>query len=199
MADSTRTSRRQPRHGHRALKRFGDRPLLTSSTASADDERRAARRSEPLADRRGAAGNRGVGRSSPTSMPRPQLRPPMPFAGWSGRTGTQRRQILHDVADLIDATCRRDRCGRVRRHRPADPVHERGRDPRRRELPVLRRSRARCRATGGRCPTSTTSTTRASRHRPGRCDHAVEHAVHAVHLEDRPGARGGVHGGAQTS
>ncbi len=33
--------------------------------------------------------------------------------------------------------------------------------------------------------------------RPGRRDHAVEHAVHALDLEDRPGAGRGLHGGAQ--
>ena len=33
--------------------------------------------------------------------------------------------------------------------------------------------------------------------RPGRRDHAVEHAVHALDLEDRAGARGRLHGGAQ--
>ena len=34
--------------------------------------------------------------------------------------------------------------------------------------------------------------------RPGRRDHALEHALHALHLEDRAGAGGGLHGGAQT-
>src|SRR5438046_1092256 len=33
--------------------------------------------------------------------------------------------------------------------------------------------------------------------RPGRRDHAVEYAVHAVDLEDRAGIGRGLHGGAQ--
>ena len=81
--------------------------------------------------------------------------------------------------------CRRHRGAGMHRHRPGAPLHGQGRDPRGGELPLLRRQMRR----GPRRPQH--AERGALEHldpgadRPGRRDHAVEHAVHAVDLEDR--------------
>ncbi len=92
---------------------------------------------------------------------------------------------------------RRHRRARMHRHRPGPPLHGQGRDPGGRELPLLRRQMHR----GPRRPQH--AERGALEHldpgadRPGRRDHAVEHAVHAVDLEDRAGAGRRLHGRAQ--
>ena len=92
---------------------------------------------------------------------------------------------------------RRHRRAGMHRHRPGASLHGQGRDPRRREFPLLRRQMRR----GPRRPQH--AERRALEHldpgadRPGRRDHAVEHAVHAVDLEDRAGARRRLHRRAQ--
>ena len=80
---------------------------------------------------------------------------------------------------------RRHRGAGMHRHRPGPPLHGQGRDPGGGELPLLRRQMRR----GPRRPQH--ALRGALEHldpgadRPGRRDHAVEHAVHAVDLEDR--------------
>ena len=92
---------------------------------------------------------------------------------------------------------RRDRAARMHGHRPGASLHGQGRVARGREFPLLRRQMRR----GPRRPN--TAERGALEHhdpradRPGRRDHAVEHAVHAVDLEDRAGAGGRLHGRAQ--
>ena len=92
---------------------------------------------------------------------------------------------------------RRHRGAGMHRHRPGAPLHGQGRDPRGGEFPLLRRQMRR----GPRRPQH--AERGALEHldpgadRPGRRDHAVEHAVHAVDLEDRPCAGRRLHGRAQ--
>ena len=92
---------------------------------------------------------------------------------------------------------RRYRRARMHRHRPGPSLHGQGRDPGGGEFPLLRRQMRR----GPRRPQH--AERRALEHldpgadRPGRRDHAVEYAVHAVDLEDRAGARRRLHRRAQ--
>ena len=87
--------------------------------------------------------------------------------------------------------CRRHRRARMHRHRPGPSLHGQGRDPGGGKFPLLRRQMRR----GPR--RAQHPERRALEHldpgadRPGRRHHAVEHAVHAVDLEDRacPGRR----------
>ncbi len=92
---------------------------------------------------------------------------------------------------------RRYRGARMHRHRPGPSLHGQGRDPGRREFSLLRRQMRR----GPRRPEH--AERGALEHldpgadRPRRRDHAVEHAVHALDLEDRPCARRRLHGRPQ--
>ena len=45
------------------------------------------------------------------------------FADWSGRTGKERKKILHRVADLIEGSSGRHRSSRMCRHRPDHSLH----------------------------------------------------------------------------
>ena len=117
---------------------------------------------------------------------------------WRDRSGRQAPR--HPACDRRRdrGARRRDRARREFRHRPADPLHGEGGVARRREFPLLRRSRARRAATACSMPdTDHFNYLAAAADRPGRRHHAVEHAVHAVDLEDRAGARGRLHGRAQ--
>ena len=120
-----------------------------------------------------------------------------------------RLQVLarHVGVDAPQAAASRGRCdrgprrryrrARMHRHRPGASLHGQGRDPRRREFPLLRRQMR----GGPRRPQH--AERGALEHldpradRPGRRDHAVEHAVHALDLEDRAGARRRLHRRAQ--
>ena len=95
------------------------------------------------------------------------------------------------------AARRRHRRARELGQRAADSLHVEGGAPRRGELPLLRRPR-RVRARRG-CATDGYSPELhgADADRSGRRDHTLEHAVHAVDLEDRAGARGGLYRGPQ--
>ncbi len=131
----------------------------------------------------------------PTSMPQPEQPRGLPRLGLHRRDRTEadpsRRGRSHHRARPPD------RRHRVRRHRADHALHVAGRAARRRQLPLLRRSGT------WRVRRSVAARTRprelhdAHRHRSGRGDHAVEHAVHAQHLEDRPRPCGGMHGRAQ--
>ncbi len=92
---------------------------------------------------------------------------------------------------------RGDRAARVARHGPAHPLHGDGRETRRRELSLLRRQGARGRARLVAAGARARQLHDAPAARPRRGHHAVEHAVHAVDVEDRAGARGRLHGRAQ--
>ena len=92
---------------------------------------------------------------------------------------------------------RRDRVARVARHGPTDPLHVAGGEARCGELPLLRRqgagSRSRLVAAGARAR----QLHAAPAARPRRSNHAVEHAVHVVDVEDRACAGGRLHRRAQ--
>ena len=92
---------------------------------------------------------------------------------------------------------RRYRRARMHRHRPGPPFHGQGRDPRRGKFSLLRRQMRR----GARRPQYAQRRALeyldAGADRPGRRHHAVEYAVHAVDLEDRPCPRRRLHRGAQ--
>ena len=115
------------------------------------------------------------------------------FPAWAALDGDKRRAILHAIADRIEA--RADEIALVESSDTgqADPLHVEGRVARCREFPVLRRSRP----FGARRPLAADADASelhdARADRPGRRDHAVEHALHALDLEDRAGARGGLH------
>ena len=119
------------------------------------------------------------------------------FPAWRDVAGEKRRRAAARDRGRDRGARRGDRAARVARHRPADPVHVGRRETRRRELPLLRgqgaRGRARSFAARARARELHPATTDRSR----RGDHAVEHAVHAVHVEDRARARGRMHGRAQ--
>ncbi len=162
--------------------------------ADAERERRHVR--QPFADRRRAPGHGGERRLRRHRRRGAGRRRRVRRLVGPQRAGAQADPARRRRPDRRAG--RRDRRGRMRRHRPDRPVHERGRDPRCRELPVLRRPRARRgqRALDARRAPSELLQPVAAR--PGRGDHTVEHAVHAVDVEDRTGARGRLHGGAQT-
>ena len=90
-----------------------------------------------------------------------------------------------------------NRPDRILGYGPAHPLHEQGRRARRGELPLLCRPGAgspqRTLAAGGATP----ELHAAPAHRPGGRHHPLEHALHALHLEDRPGSGRWLHGGSQ--
>ena len=88
---------------------------------------------------------------------------------------------------------RRDCFGRIIGYRTADPLYGQGGAARRGEFPLLCGPRPwRCGrvVAAGRRPSQLHH---ASADRSGGGHHAVEHPVHAVHLEDRACARSGLH------
>ena len=117
--------------------------------------------------------------------------------GWSRTTGDERRKLLHRIADAIEARADEIALIEMHRYRPADPLHVEGGAARRGELPLL------CRPRAGRARRPVAADRHASQlhhppaDRPRRHHHALEHAVHAVDLEDRAGTRGRLHRGAQ--
>ena len=127
-------------------------------------------------------GDGGARRASPTGRGAP--------ARSARRSSTESRTLIVERADEIAAVECVDTGQTIR-------FMSGGRDPRRRELPVLRRPRSRRQQRpldARRTPRQLLEPLRA---RPGRRDHSVEHAVHAVDVEDRPGARRRLHGRAQ--
>ena len=140
---TTRTFDDNLRHGERAqLARFADGPLLhlidgepTPSASGDTFDNHSPIDGALLGDggRRRRRRHRRRGDAAAADA----------FGDWSGRSGQERKRILHDVADLIVE--RADEIAAVEcvDTGQTDPVHERGRDPRRRELPVLRRPRTR--------------------------------------------------------
>ena len=88
--------------------------------------------------------------------------------------------------------------GRGDGYRPADPLHGQGGAARGRELSLFRRSgphgprwQKPARAGAGEYDDP-------GSHRPGGDHHAVEYALYALHLENRPGTGCGLHIGSQT-
>ena len=178
------------------LKRFREKPGRPPDRWQAGQRQRRDLR-DALANRQfgDRARSRAVALRRSTRPRRPPPRPSAP-AGRS-TTGDERRKLLHKIADAIEARADEIALDRVDRYRPADPLHVEGGRARRGEFPLLRRPRA------GRERRPVAADRHASQlHDPpadrsrGR-DHALEHAVHAVHLEDRARARGRLHGGAQ--
>ena len=119
------------------------------------------------------------------------------FKSWRDMPAAARKKLLASRGRCDRGPRRRHRGAGMHRHRPGAPLHGQGRDPRGGEFPLLRRQMRR----GPRRPQH--AERGALEHldpgadRPGRRHHAVEHAVHAVDLEDRPCPGGGLHGGAQ--
>ena len=92
---------------------------------------------------------------------------------------------------------RRNRLLRVHGHRPGAALHVQGGAARCRELPLLRRPRARRPRRPGAAQPDADERHDPRADRPGRDHHALEHALHAVDLEDRAGARRRLHRGPQ--
>ena len=119
------------------------------------------------------------------------------FKAWAAWSPDKRRALLHKIADAIEA--RADEIAVLECRDTGQPYRFMSKAAVRaaRELPLLRRSCA------GRPRRPQPADRRALElHHPradrsGRHHHAVEHAVHAVDLEDRAGAGGGLHGRAQ--
>jgi betaine-aldehyde dehydrogenase/5-carboxymethyl-2-hydroxymuconic-semialdehyde dehydrogenase len=119
------------------------------------------------------------------------------FPAWAALGPQGRAPYLHRLADLIDANVERlaeveclDMAMLLR------SLRARVIGPRRPQLPRLRRPRRRLR--GARLALQRHLEPRpAHARRPGRGDHAVERAVHALDLEDGTGAGRGLHDGAQ--
>ena len=128
-----------------------------------------------------------MGSARPTS---PSPRRATAFPAWAALGAAGRADYLHRLADLIDAN--------VERLAPVECV----------DMAMLLRSlKARLINRGARNYRSyadlavayeervwdsngTAQPRDPDAERPGRRDHAVERAVHALHLEDRPGPRG---------
>ena len=119
------------------------------------------------------------------------------FGDWSGRSGQERKRILHDVADLIVE--RADEIAAVE-------CVDTGQTVRFMSAAAIRGAEN-FRFFADHAPDAPNGRSMPDEHHlnfssrsplgPGRGDHPVEHAVHAVDVEDRTGARGGLHGGAQ--
>ncbi len=82
-------------------------------------------------------------------------------------------------------------------HRPGASLHVQGGAARCGEFPVLCRQGAVCARRPGPAVRDADECHHARANRPGRRHHAVEHALHAVDLEDRAGARRRLHGRSQ--
>ncbi len=119
------------------------------------------------------------------------------FPGWAALGATGRAEVMHRLADLIDANVER-----LAAVECADMAMLLALAPgprhlaRRAELPRVRRSRGRLR--GARLGLERHAEPRhADAERAGGRDHPVERPVHALDLEDGPGARRGLHGDPQ--
>ncbi len=119
------------------------------------------------------------------------------FPAWRAIPGAKRRAILHAIADAIVA--RAEEIALIESMDTGQPIRymEKAALQGRRELPLLRRPRARRRRRPLAARHRSPQLHHPPAHRPRRHHHAVEHAVHALHLEDRSRAGGGLHGGAQ--
>ncbi len=135
--------------------------------------------------------------AAPKISTAPRPRRGMAFKAWRDMPATMRKKLLHRVADAIedhaDDIAVLECIDTGQAHRFMAKAAIRGAE----NFPLLRRQMRRC----ARRPEH--AERRALEHfdpgadRPGRRDHAVEHAVHAVDLEDRAGARRRLHGGPQ--
>ena len=119
------------------------------------------------------------------------------FRTWSQTSGEERRRVLHAIADAIEA--RAEEIALVESLDTGQPIRFMSKA-------ALRGAENfrffADRAPGGRRRSRAADDGPRELHdapadRPGRRDHAVEHAVHAVDVEDRAGARGRLHRRAQ--
>ena len=116
---------------------------------------------------------------------------------WSTKSGKERKQILHRVADLIVERAHAiavTECvdtGQTMRFMSAAAL--RGADNFR-----FFADQAPSMATASRCPPPITSITRPPSPWPGGSHHAMEHPVHVEYLEDRARARRWLHRRSQT-
>ena len=119
------------------------------------------------------------------------------FPAWRAVPGAKRRAILHAIADAIVA--RAEEIALVESIDTGQPIRYMAK--------AALRGAENFRFFADRAPgagdglslpdTRPPQLHDAPAHRPGRHHHAVEHAVHAVDLEDRAGAGGRLHGRAQ--
>ena len=115
------------------------------------------------------------------------------FPAWAALGPHGRATYLRRLADLIDERCRRDRPRRMSRHGDARRVASpSGHQARRAQLPCLRRSRRVLRASPLGVQRHPQHGAAHARGTNGR-DHPVERALHALHVEVRPRARGRQH------
>ena len=139
-----------------------------------------------------------VARGNAEDIDRAATAAALAFRSWRDMPAAMRQKAAASRCRRDRGPRRRDRRARMHRYRPGASLHGQGRDPRRREFPLLRRQMRRKPATASTLPSDehwNISTRGADR--PGRRDHAVEHAVHALDLEDRAGARRRLHGRPQ--
>ena len=151
--------------------RFADR--RQAHRAGAARHRRRYRRAAAAAARSGFPCVAGLERRQaprPCCMPSPIASRRAPTKSRCSNAGTRARRT---------ASCRRQRCAAPRTSASS------------RTAPARRAMASGCRRE------STGQLHDAVSDRAGRRHHAVEHALHAVDLEDRAGARGGLHGRAQ--
>ena len=138
-----------------------------------------------------------VARGNAEDIDRAATAAALAFKSWRDMSAGDAQEVAASRGRRHRGPRRRHRGARMHRHRPGPPLHGQGRDPRGGEFPLLRRQMRR----GPRRPQH--AERGALEHldpgadRPGRRDHAVEHAVHAVDLEDRACAGRRLHGGAQ--
>ena len=138
-----------------------------------------------------------VARGNAEDIDRAATAAALAFKAWRDMPAAMRKKLLHRVADAIEDARRRYRGAGMHRHRPGPSLHGQGRDPRRGEFPLLRRQMRRGPRRPQHAERGALEHFDARADRPGRRDHAVEYAVHAVDLEDRPGPRRRLHRGAQ--
>ncbi len=119
------------------------------------------------------------------------------FPAWAALAGDKRKELLHRIADAIVARAEEIAFRRVHGYRTGAQIHGQGRAARRGEFPLLRRPCAASARRQGAAHRRSAQHDDARADRTGRRDHAVEHAVHALDLENRAGARGRLHGRPQ--
>ena len=127
----------------------------------------------------------------------PRVRPSRPLQVWKTVPGEKRRALLHTIADKIEA--RAEEIALVESVDSGQAIRYMSKAALRgAENFRFYADKAPAAADGLSMPTDThLNYTVRQPIGPGRRDHAVEHAVHAVDLEDRAGAGGRLHRRAQ--
>ncbi len=138
-----------------------------------------------------------VARGNAEDIDRAATAAALAFKSWRDLSAAMRKKLSASGGRRDRGPRRRHRRARMHRYRTGPSLHGQGRDPRRGELPLLRRPMRGCPRRPEHAERGALERLDPGADRPGRRDHALEHAVHAVDLEDRAGARGRLHGRAQ--